>query len=102
MKIFLDDVRETPPGWERTFSVEETIELLMTRKVTELSLDNDLGDGYLEGFKVLDWLEMILYYDMDFPLPQITIHSANSVRAPIMRLVASKLENIRQQQIGGR
>jgi hypothetical protein len=103
MKVFLDDERPTPKGWTRTYSVEETIALLELRQVQELSLDNDLGslDSKTEGFNVLNWLEETVYSDPSFPIPIITIHSANAGRTPAMRQTAAKLEKIRQQQIGG-
>lgn len=43
MKVYLDDVRVTPPGWVRTYTVEQTISILKTGNVTYLSLDHDLG-----------------------------------------------------------
>lgn len=101
IKVFLDDERETPEGWTRTYGVETTITSLLTRQVTHLSLDNDLGseDPKTEGFNVLNWLEEQVYFDKTFPVPIITIHSANAGRTPMMRQVAQKLEHIRQQQI---
>jgi hypothetical protein len=101
MKVFMDDVRETPDGWFRTFTVEETIEKLKTRQVKFLSLDNDLGDGLLEGFRVLDWLDEKLYNDPTFPVPEMTVHSSNAARAQSMRQVIRRLELIRRQQVGG-
>jgi DNA-binding NtrC family response regulator len=103
MKLYLDDARLTPEGWERTYTVEETKTALLTRLVTHLSLDNDLGDLDLatEGYQILDWLEEVVYNDPTFPVPIITIHSSNASRVQSMRKVANKLELIRQQQIGG-
>lgn len=43
MKIFLDDERETPETWIRTYTAEQTIEYLKTGLVTQLSLDHDLN-----------------------------------------------------------
>lgn len=48
MNIFLDDCRKTPEGFNRTYTVEETIALLEKCRdegieVNILSLDNDLG-----------------------------------------------------------
>lgn len=61
MRVFLDDMRDTPPGWVRTFTPEETIDLLETGEVTEVSLDFDLGleepDIERNGYTVLAWLE---------------------------------------------
>jgi hypothetical protein len=101
MKIYMDDERETPEGWYRTFRVEDTIYWLETRKVTHLSLDNDLGEGRQEGFKVLDWLEEKIYNDYSFPMPEVQIHSANASRVEYMKRALLAIEHIRQQQVGG-
>ena len=101
MKVYMDDLRETPIGWHRTYTVEETISLLETRQVTHLSLDNDLGEGLQEGYKVLDWLEETVYNDMTFSIPVVTIHSANATRVEYMKRTLTHIEHIRQQQIGG-
>lgn len=101
IKVYMDDERQTPRGWERTFTVAQTINLLKQRNVSHLSLDNDLGMGQPEGYKVIDWLEEQVYNDPTFPVPEITVHTANASRGDYMRQVAAKLEMIRQQQIGG-
>ncbi len=103
MKLYMDDERVTPEGWQRTYDIEETKKFLETRTVTHLSLDNDLGslDPTTEGYNVLDWLEEQVYFDPTFPIPIIYIHSSNASRATSMRQVAAKLERIRQQQVGG-
>lgn len=101
MKIYLDDERATPKGWVRAYNVEEVIEFLNTRQVTHLSLDNDLGEDLKEGFMCLDFLEETVYNDRTFPMPEVTIHSANASRVEYMRRVLQSIERIRQQQIGG-
>jgi len=101
MRIYMDDARETPRGWTRTYTVEETIAVLETRTVTHLSLDNDLGEGVPEGYKVLDWLEEAVYNDMHFPMPEVTIHSSNASRVEYMQRALKSIERIRQQQVGG-
>jgi hypothetical protein len=101
MKIYLDDERETPDGWQRVYTVPETIQALETRQVTFLSLDNDLGLNQLEGHKVLDFLEETVYNDPTFPIPIILIHSANATRVEHMKRAVESIERIRQQQIGG-
>lgn len=101
MRIYMDDARETPNGWARTFTVEATIQLLETRTCTHLSLDNDLGDGQPEGYKVLDWLEETIYNDVTFPMPEVTIHSSNASRVEYMQRALRNIERIRQQQVGG-
>lgn len=103
MKVYMDDARETPIGWHRTYTVEETKAVLLTRQVTHLSLDNDLGseDPKTEGFNVLNWMEEEVFNDPTFPIPEMTVHSSNAGRAPSMRRIVQKLERIRQQQVGG-
>lgn len=34
MKVYLDDLRPTPEGWKRTYTVEETIALIEKGSVT--------------------------------------------------------------------
>lgn len=101
MKIYMDDARETPPGWHRTYTVAETIEQLLTRKVTHLSLDNDLGENEPEGYKVVDWLEETIFNDSTFPMPEVTVHSSNASRVDYMHRALLAIKRIRQQQIGG-
>ncbi len=82
--VYLDDERPTPEGWTRTYTVQETIALLETRKVVELSLDNDLGiyGKENEGLSVLRWLEEKCDprnpdHDPKFPIPIVHAHTAN-------------------------
>lgn len=87
----------------RTYDVPSTLQLLLTRTCTHLSVDNDLGgiDHTTEGFNVLNALEEWVFNDHTFPVPVITVHSSNAGRTPSMRQTAARLEAIRQQQIGG-
>lgn len=101
-KVFLDDERQTPKGWIRTYSVDETIQHLQTGRVTHLSLDNDLGqDEYgnemKQGFLVVNFLEDQAYNDPSFPIPEITIHSANATRVQYMRKVVERILERRSQ-----
>jgi hypothetical protein len=96
IKVYLDDERETPLGWRRTYTVPETIGLLIKHNVTDLSLDNDLGEdgrgkARLEGRFVLDWVEKAVVQDGYIP-PSIQIHSMNSVAAKHMRVVMANIE----------
>jgi hypothetical protein len=101
MKLYMDDARDTPNGWTRTYTVDETIDVLQTRTVTHLSLDNDLGEDQKEGYKVLDWLEETVYNDSTFPMPEVSIHSSNASRVEYMQRALKSIERIRQQQVGG-
>ena len=56
MKIYLDDDRTTPIGFERAISVQQLIDLCREHKVIDLvSLDNDLGYGQKEGYDFVKW-----------------------------------------------
>lgn len=79
--IYLDDLRNTPKGYTRTHSVNETIKLIkevekQNAKIVLLDLDHDLGDYASDGgdaIKLLDWLveRKTLY--------PIKIHTMNGV-----------------------
>ena len=58
MKIYLDDMRQTPDGWIGMKYPGKVIELLKSNKVTEISLDHDLGDdSFGNGYDVILWIE---------------------------------------------
>lgn len=95
MKVYLDDVRETPLGWVRTYTAPQTIALLKTSKVTQLSLDHDLGDGDGTGYDVLLWLENEIGTGVwHWPLPAIDIHSANPAGRLKMKAALRKIESM--------
>ena len=78
MKVFLDDVRDTPEGWVRVYWPEEAFRLLETGEVTEISLDHDLGDDLRgTGYDVVKWIEEAVFI-RGFRPPKITVHSANT------------------------
>lgn len=81
MNIFLDDKRETPDGYIRTYTVEETINLIKTNNgnVNTVSLDNDLGIGFKEGREVMKWIEGQAFNNELLPIPNLIIHSGNPV-----------------------
>jgi len=98
MKVYLDDVRIAPDGWVRTYWPGETIELLKTGEVTEISLDHDLGDaintprGSKErtGYDVLLWLERAVIVE-GFKPPVIHIHTANPVAEQRMKITRENI-----------
>ena len=94
MKVFLDDERKTPEGWERTYTPQETINWLKTGTVTHLSLDHDLGDDERigTGYDVVLWLEETCYKNKNFKLPEATIHSANNSASAKMKQAIEKIK----------
>ena len=100
MKIWLDDIRNAPPGWVRAFTPEQVIGLLQLGKVTALALDHDLGldDGESErtGYTVLLWLEMEVGTGRWTGLvPEITVHSGNPVGRDRMLRVIRTIHRLR-------
>ncbi len=91
MKIWLDDLRPVPQGYEGAKSVNEAIALIEEAEaqgieIEILDLDHDLGDYYSDGgdaIKLLDWLaERETFYPVE-------IHTANPVgRAYMERMLA--------------
>jgi len=93
MKVWLDDLRPAPDGWEHVLWPQDAIELLKHGGVTHLSLDHDLGDDERgTGYDVLLWIEQATMLD-GFNPPDITVHSANvSARQKILAAIA-KIKN---------
>ena len=86
MKLWLDDLRPAPEGYLHAYTVEQAMYEIMryererdwamreyvlgnwdyertykyynTFTFTEISCDNDLGEGNAEGYKLLDWMEI--------------------------------------------
>lgn len=85
VKVFLDDERPTPDGWVRAFTAPEAIDLLKTGKVTQLSLDHDLGpEDAGTGYDVCLWVEEKIFSqefctEKPFAPPVMSVHSANPV-----------------------
>ena len=97
VSVFLDDIRPAPKGFLRTYTVRETIALIKELQaegdvIDVLSLDNDLGEGESEGYKVLDWLEEEFFTDGSFVLPnRIVVHSSNPSARMRMEMVIDRL-----------
>lgn len=71
MKLFIDDNRTTPPGFDFTAqSYNEAVMLLDMYEFEFISLDYDLGAGETSGFFVLEWMAK----NNKFP-SKINIHS---------------------------
>ena len=92
MKVYLDDVRDAPPGWQRVYWPDEAITLLAQGGVTDLSLDHDLGDDARgTGYDVLLWIEEAVVL-RGFVPPSIRIHSANPVGRERMQCCLRAIE----------
>jgi len=81
LKLWLDDER-TPPdrGWVWVDNAAHAILILKSFRVTELSLDHDLGDELVfgNGNDVLVWVEEQVHTNMDYIPPLMYIHTQNA------------------------
>lgn len=95
MKVFVDDIRKCPEGWELARTNTDALRMLATQPVEEISIDHDMC--FLDRKKHI--LEMaaetfkpVVYYLAVMPKdrrPQkIVLHSANPVGAhEMMRIL---------------
>lgn len=95
MKVYLDDVRTPPEGWHLARWPNEVIALLKQGKVTELSLDHDLGDDERgTGYDVVVWLEEAVATRAFVPPQRISVHSANIAARRRMLAGIAKLREL--------
>lgn len=104
LRIWLDDDavnRQPPAGWTHVRSAREACFALLSGRVVELSLDNDLDnppdneDLFGTGFQVVDFLEEqhLVCDNPLWPRDGLVIHSANSSGRERMELALDSLAN---------
>lgn len=90
VKIWVDDVRPVPAGYEGTKSVNETISLIEEIEknggsIDLIDLDHDLGDYARDGGDAINILDYLVMNEKLYP---ISIHTANPVgRANMERIL---------------
>lgn len=90
VKIWVDDLRPVPMGYEGTKSVDETIALIEVieaegGEIELLDLDHDLGDFAQYGGDAIKILDYLAERETFYP---IAIHTANPVgRANMERMI---------------
>lgn len=102
VKVYLDDVRKAPSeDWIVVRNVEEAIRLLKTNKVSELSVDHDLGDETpFTGYDLLEWLEReVAEGKSNIRVPdKIKIHSANVPARIRMKQAVESIQRMRRTE----
>lgn len=99
MKLFVDDIRPAPEGWQQARTVTDAIKCLahFAESIEEISLDHDISYAVEvagmqrpfpspESFQAVAYFIAVLYGQVE-KKPAITIHTANPVGA-------RELENI--------
>lgn len=90
LKVFLDDVRKPPTGWELAITASYCIKLLERNDVTAISLDHDLGLEDENGYDVLLWIEEQVFTENYIP-PEINIHTSNPSARLKMKLASERI-----------
>ena len=75
--VFLDDLRDPPPGATLCRTAQEAIRLIESGVVTRISFDHDLGTE-LTGYDVAKLVERLVA-EGKIMLPRWHVHSANPV-----------------------
>ena len=112
MKVWLDDEPQVPwraelfpaPEWTHTRWPDDTIALLQTGTVTDLSLDHDLGDFASErertGYDVVLWIEDQVK-NHGFVPPKIECHSQNAAGRKRIRAAIRQIEKYHWENQNG-
>ena len=90
LKVWLDDERPAPAGWLHVLTASDAITTLGTGRVSDLSLDCDLGFSCGTGYEVLVWLEKKVATS-DFTLPNLLVHATNPVGRKRMLAAIKKI-----------
>jgi hypothetical protein len=77
MKLYVDDIRNTPNGFNRAYSVNQAIAMMTANNVQEISLDHDMGDFANDGGDVIKLVYWMIQNSI-FP-PVVHFHTSNPV-----------------------
>lgn len=83
IKLWLDDVRAAPRGWQRAHTAPEALAYIASGKVTHASLDHDLGSKVYDG----TWLVRAMATTGHWPTEACYVHSANPAGAARMKSI---------------
>lgn len=88
-KLYIDDMRPCPEGWDVARNFHEAIVMLESTEYAEVSLDHDIDSFYglkeMTGRDILNWL-IARKVEGHKHVPSIVrVHSANPVGSRTMR-----------------
>jgi len=103
MKLWLDNERPAPDGWVHVKTAFDAIHELTrnfnANAYAEVSLDHNLGEE-MTGYDVIKWIEEAAYTDVDFCIPIVQVHTANSSARQKMVQAAVNIERERVKRFG--
>jgi hypothetical protein len=96
MKLYVDDIRRCPEGWEIARTNAQAIRILASQEVEEISIDHDIC-VYIRKNHIIQTIDdnftPIAYYISVMPIERrpkkITIHSANAWGAKNIKAILS-------------
>lgn len=82
MKLYVDDERSIPAGWDFARSYDDAITKLSSNEYDHVSLDHDIAsynkDGReMTGYDIALWLAERKITESGYVPPVVTCHSAN-------------------------
>ena len=93
MKLWVDDIREAPEGWDVARTYDEAVKKLLTTSYRVVSLDHDLGEEKT-GYDIACVIEAMVVKGYEVP-SMIMCHSANPVgKARISQAVKSIYQRV--------
>jgi len=107
MKLYVDDIRSAPEGWERVRTITQAIRFLATQTVEEVSLDHDIQvpkgtyavGSSEEDFTAVAWYIAIM--PQDSRPKTVYVHTGNSSGAQrIKSILEGKAKLIRVGAFG--
>jgi hypothetical protein len=97
IRVWLDDVRPAPPGWEWVKTAPDCIDLLNENQVTHLSLDHDLlPEHYTDASRDGTGLDVLTFLESrPKDLPTIYLHTQSRHGRPRMEDALVNLRRLR-------
>ena len=95
MKLWLDDERQAPEGWIWEKDPWAVIDMIASGKVTDISLDHDLG-AETTGYTVLASLESMVVRNIIEKVPGIKIHTANPIGLERMERAVKSMRKLEE------
>jgi hypothetical protein len=96
MNLWLDDVRLPPSSeWVWVKTAMDALKELRRASWGVISLDHDLGEDAGTGYDVLTYLEAEAYRNPEFKIPEIRVHTANTVARARMLQAVTSIERMR-------
>lgn len=111
IKLFVDDIRPAPEGWQLARTVTDAIRILNTQDVSEVSLDHDIShavevNGLARPYPCGETFEPVARFlavigELGYGPDIVYVHTANAVaRANMVQILKGWGDNLIVRQMG--